>query len=238
MTNTIRVNMAGFVAIGRYLEHLVTAVEFPADRLGDGTGAYTILFQRPGENTPYPVECRNEWPILTWIVHAADTAIPGTGKVEIRWDGPNGEVGKSQIYAVQVNPSLPDPGEAPEAWTGYISQVAGFAEAARDEAKKAQASADAAAETLGQVVQTRDDSRNAATEAARSASSAAGSAQSAAENAAAAERSAELAEQAAAEKGWMCVDAEADGHLYLYTSGNVEEPRLENVDGRLFAIYE
>lgn len=238
MSNTIKINMAGFVTIGQYLEHLVTAVEFPADRLGDGTGGYTILFQRPGEDTPYPVECRNEWPTLTWIVHAADTAIPGAGKAEIRWDGPNGEVGKSQIYTVQVNPSLPDPGEAPEAWQGYISQIAGFAEAARDEAKKAQTSADAAAETLVQVVRARDDSQSAATEAAQSATAAADSAASAAEKAAAAERSAELAEQAAAEKGWMYVDTEADGHLYLYTSGNVEEPRLENVDGRLFAIYE
>lgn len=50
-------------------------------------------------------------------------------------------------------------------------------------------------------------------------------------------RSAELAQQAAADKGFMYVEAGDDGHLYLYTE-KVSGISLENKKGRLILSYE
>lgn len=231
MAQQVSPDKRGVVSIGRYKENLVTEVLFLADDLGDGTGVYTILFQRPGESTPYPVECRNEWPNLVWIVHASDTALSGTGKAECRWDGYDGEVGKSQIYTVRISKSLQDTIDPPDEWTGYIRQVAGYA----DSAKSSAAEAVAAAETVASTMRDVSSARDSAVEAKNKAEAAQEKANSSADSAA---KSANLAQQAAANKGFMYVSGEEDGHLYLYTSDNVEEPTLKNENGRLIAVYE
>lgn len=231
MAQQVSPDKRGVVSIGRYKENLVTEVLFLADDLGDGTGAYTILFQRPGESTPYPVECRNEWPNLVWIVHASDTALSGTGKAECRWDGYDGKVGKSQIYTVRISKSLQDTVEPPDEWTGYIRQVAGYADSAKNSAAEAVEAAEAVASTMRDISYARDSAVDAKNKAEKAQEKANSSADSAAQ-------SANLAQQAAASKGFMYVSGEGDGHLYLYTSDNVEEPALKNENGRLIAVYE
>ena len=114
----------GLVEIGKIKENLVTEVAFDCADLGDGSGAYAVVFQRPKDAAPYPVAFRAEWPSIVWVVQAADTAKAGTGKVEIRWFGDRKEVGKSKTYMVRINDGLPDPTEAPQEWAGYIGQVA------------------------------------------------------------------------------------------------------------------
>lgn len=141
----------GLVEIGKIKENLVTEVAFDCADLGDGSGAYAVVFQRPKDTAPYPVAFRAEWPNIIWIVHDADTAKPGTGKVEIRWFGDGAEVGKSKTYMVRVNDGLPDPTEAPQEWAGYIGQVAQNAKRAETAADRAAGSAQAAANTLAQV---------------------------------------------------------------------------------------
>lgn len=141
----------GLVEIGKIKENLVTEVAFDCADLGDGSGAYAVVFQRPKDAAPYPVAFRAEWPNIIWIVHDADTAKPGTGKVEIRWFGDGAEVGKSKTYMVRVNDGLPDPTEAPQEWAGYIGQVAQNAKRAETAADRAAGSAQAAANTLAQV---------------------------------------------------------------------------------------
>lgn len=141
----------GLVEIGKFKENLVTEVVFDCADLGDGSGAYAVVFQRPKDASPYPVAFRAEWPTIVWIVHDADTAKPGTGKVEIRWFGDEKEVGKSKTYMVRVNDGLPDPTEAPQEWAGYIGQVAQNAKRAETAADSAAGSAQAAADTLAQV---------------------------------------------------------------------------------------
>lgn len=74
-------------------------------------------------------------------MQTADTAIAGTGKLECRWYGDNGEVDKSQTYMVRITDGLPDPTEAPEAYAGYVAQVARNAEAAKSAASVAGAAA-------------------------------------------------------------------------------------------------
>lgn len=141
----------GLVEIGKIKENLVTEVAFDCADLGDGSGAYAVVFQRPKDAAPYPVAFRAEWPNIIWIVHDADTAKPGTGKVEIRWFGNRKEVGKSKTYMVRINDGLPDPTEAPQEWAGYIGQVAQNAKRAETAAGNAAGSAQAAADTLAQV---------------------------------------------------------------------------------------
>nr|DAF68051.1 MAG TPA: extracellular matrix protein [Caudoviricetes sp.] len=141
----------GLVEIGKIKENLVTEVAFDCADLGDGSGAYAVVFQRPKDAAPYPVAFRAEWPSIVWIVQAADTAKPGTGKVEVRWYGDGDQVGKSKTYMVRVNDGLPDPTEAPQEWAGYIGQVAQNAKRAETAADSAAGSAQAAADTLAQV---------------------------------------------------------------------------------------
>lgn len=141
----------GLVEIGKIKENLVTEVAFDCADLGDGSGAYAVVFQRPKDAAPYPVAFRAEWPSIVWVVQAADTAKAGTGKVEIRWFGDRKEVGKSKTYMVRINDGLPDPTEAPQEWAGYIGQVAQNAKRAETAAGNAAGSAQAAADTLAQV---------------------------------------------------------------------------------------
>lgn len=129
----------GVINIGKIKENLVTEVELPAP--GFEGGSYAVLLRRPKEEQPYPVTARHEGSTLIWTVQTADTAIAGTGKLECRWYGDNGEVAKSQTYMVRITDGLPDPTEAPEAWEGFMGQVARDAQAAKD-------AADDAAKTL------------------------------------------------------------------------------------------
>lgn len=129
------------IAIGKIKENLVTEVVFPVSDLGDGSGSYTVVFQRPKDSAPYPVTSRLEWPNVIWEVGAADTAKPGTGKAEVRWYGDGDKVGKSKTYVVTVTDGLADPTEAPEAYAGYVAQVVRNAEAAKSAASGAETSA-------------------------------------------------------------------------------------------------
>lgn len=137
-------NRQNYVEIGKIYENLVTEVVFSVPDLGDGTGSYTVVFQRPKEAAPYPVAARVEWPNVIWEVGAADTAKSGTGKAEVRWYGDDGEVGKSKTFVVRVNAGLADPTDAPEPWEGYVGRVARNAETAETAAADAAASAQSA----------------------------------------------------------------------------------------------
>ena len=139
MANRVVPDRHGLINIGKLKENLVTEVELPAP--GFAGGSYAVLLQRPRDKQPYPVTARTEGGRLIWTVQTADTAIPGTGKLECRWYGDNGEVDKSQTYMVRITDGLPDPTEAPEAYAGYVAQVARNAEAAKSAASVAGAAA-------------------------------------------------------------------------------------------------
>lgn len=197
----------GLVEIGKIKENLVTEVAFDCADLGDGSGAYAVVFQRPKDAAPYPVAFRAEWPSIVWVVQAADTAKPGTGKVEIRWYGDGDQVGKSKTYMVRVTDGLPDPTEAPEAWEGFMGQVARNAQAAQTAAGEAKANAEGAAASAGiaqgaateagKLAGAAGDAANAAAAAASAASSAQAGAETAGQNARAAAEAAETARSGA-----------------------------------------
>ena len=195
----------GIIQIGKIKENLVTEVELPAP--GFGGGSYAVLLRRPKEEQPYPVTARHEGGSLLWTVQTADTAIPGTGKLECRWYGDNGEVAKSQTYMVRITDGLPDPTEAPEAWEGFMGQVARDAQAAQTAAGEAKANADGAAASAGiaqgaateagKLARAAGEAANAAAAAASAASSAQAGAESAERNARAAAEAAETARSGA-----------------------------------------
>ena len=197
----------GLVEIGKIKENLVTEVAFDCADLGDGSGAYAVVFQRPKDAAPYPVAFRAEWPSIVWVVQAADTAKPGTGKVEIRWYGDGDQVGKSKTYMVRVTDGLPDPTEAPEAWEGFMGQVARNAQAAQTAAGEAKANADGAAASAGiaqgaaaeagKLAGAAGDAATAAASAASAASSAQAGAETAGQTARAAAEAAETARSGA-----------------------------------------
>ena len=197
----------GLVEIGKIKENLVTEVAFDCADLGDGSGAYAVVFQRPKDAAPYPVAFRAEWPSIVWVVQAADTAKPGTGKVEIRWYGDGDQVGKSKTYMVRITDGLPDPTEAPEAWEGFMGQVARNAQAAQTAAGEAKVSADGAAASAGiaqdaaaeagKLAGAAGGAANAAAAAASAASGAQAGAETAAQNARAAAEAAETARSGA-----------------------------------------
>lgn len=195
----------GIIQIGKIKENLVTEVELPAP--GFGGGSYAVLLRRPKEEQPYPVAARHEGGSLLWTVQTADTAIAGTGKLECRWYGDNGEVAKSQTYMVRITDGLPDPTEAPEAWEGFMGQVARDAQAAQTAAGEAKANADGAAASAGiaqgaateagKLARAAGEAANAAAAAASAASSAQAGAESAERNARAAAEAAETARNGA-----------------------------------------
>ena len=197
----------GIIQIGKIKENLVTEVELPAP--GFGGGSYAVLLRRPKEEQPYPVAARHEGSTLVWMVKTADTAIAGTGKLECRWYGDNGEVAKSQTYMVRITDGLPDPTEAPEAWEGFMGQVARNAQAAQTAAGEAKANADGAAASAGiaqgaateagKLAGAAGEAANAAVAAASAASSAQRNALAAAEAAERARSGAEAAKLAAVE---------------------------------------
>ena len=195
----------GIIQIGKIKENLVTEVELPAP--GFGGGSYAVLLRRPKEEQPDPVSARHEGSTLVWTVQTADTAIAGTGKLECRWYGDNGEVAKSQTYMVRITDGLPDPTEAPEAWEGFMGQVARDAQAAQTAAGEAKANADGAAASAGiaqdaaaeagKLAGAAGDAANAAAAAASAASSAQAGAESARRNARASAEAAETARSGA-----------------------------------------
>lgn len=195
----------GLINIGKLKENLVTEVELPAP--GFAGGSYVVLLRRPKEDTAYPVSSRHEGNALIWTVQTADTAIAGTGKLECRWYGDNGEVAKSQTYMVRITDGLPDPTEAPKAWEGYIGQVTQNAQAAQTAAGEAKANADGAAASAGiaqgaaaeagNLARAAGEAANAAASAASAASRAQAGAETAGQNARAAAEAAETARSGA-----------------------------------------
>lgn len=183
----------GLVEIGKIKENLVTEVIFDCADLGDGSGAYAVVFQRPKGTVTYPVAFRAEWPNIIWVVQAADTAKPGTGKVEIRWYGDGYQVGKSKTFMVRINDGLPDPTEAPQEWAGYIGQVAQNAKRAETAASKAET----AAKTTADDADAAKTARAGAEQAASIAVDAVGAAAASAEAAQAAQAAAAQSQTAA-----------------------------------------
>lgn len=95
---------------------------------------FELVLQRKGDPMPYPVETRLDNGYLIWTVSDADVSVPGKAKAEIIVIA-NDVVAKSQIFDVNVEPSLTPAGDPPapiEDWYIRILDASSRAEAAAE----------------------------------------------------------------------------------------------------------
>lgn len=184
-----------WITLGFERENLARAQEFDFSAWAEeyGAGVPQLLFQRPGETTPYPVLLTVEGTTATWTPTATDTAIAGEGKAQLSYVVDE-VVAKNAVFAVLISPSLGasgDPPEGFETWLEELTELAADAQAAAISA----GNAETAAETAQGLA---EDARDDAADYAGDAQDAAGDAQAAQRNAEAAESAAEAAEGRAA----------------------------------------
>lgn len=152
------------INIGLTGENLVTEVAIPLEGLGSNEGQYILYLQRPKDTTPYPVVSRLEGEYLIWTVLEADTEQAGTGRLTLRWDGQNGEVGKRPDYIVNIMASTNDPVDPADGpYSGFARQIAGYAKEARKAADEATAALEGAQEGKEAAEAAREQAQTAKT---------------------------------------------------------------------------
>lgn len=193
---------AGVIDLGKQVEGLVTRVVLPNIRRGAGT--VQLVHQRSDDQKPYLVPVTEDGESVYWLVSRADTAFPGRGQAELQWLGENGAVAKSVTYQTNTTRSMAEPGPEPdEPLRPYTQAVARDAQAAKNAAANATASARSAEDSAGQAglsaATATEAAKNAEAivgQAGQSAQSAKAAALAAAQNAAAAETAEAGAKQA------------------------------------------
>ena len=98
------------IVIGRVRDDRVRAVQFDIRPwLQDMPEAtFSMTFMRPGERTQYQpyLDTNREEGVLTWLVTAVDTGIPGTALAEIQAQDEDGAIRHSRAIACVINPSM------------------------------------------------------------------------------------------------------------------------------------
>lgn len=143
-------NSGEIIQLGRRGENLARRILFDLTNwqalYGDGT--VELIYQRPGEDTVYPVAITREDNWAVWEITATETALPGVGHCELRYYV--GEtLAKSAIWMTKVSQSMegdlvqpPEPGKG---WLDQVVQVGAEAKASADgAAKSAKDAADSA----------------------------------------------------------------------------------------------
>ena len=162
-------------------------------RYGDN-GTVQLIYQRPGDATPYPVTLTREDHLAIWTVAATDTANSGnSGRAELRYYIDDALV-KSAISQVVVEPSLGEPGDAPdEEQQSWLEQAVQAGSTAQNSAANAANSAQSAQSSAESATNAAQSAQNSAAQASASAQSIQTSAETAANSANSAEASAQSA---------------------------------------------
>ena len=192
-------------------------------RYGDN-GTVQLLYQRPGDATPYPVTLTREDHLALWTVAAADTANSGSsGRAELRYYIGDALV-KSAISQVVVEPSLGEPGDAPDeeqqSWLDQAVQAGSTAQSSAADAASHAATAQSFAESAA----------NSAQNAQTSAESAANSAQTAQTSADTAATSANDAEVSAQNSAVSAINAQNASNQAAASAQNAAEEVKATVD--------
>lgn len=118
--------LCGQMHIGKQGENLARIVYFDEPSTWEkdfGEGRCELLHQRNGDSAPYPVKLEMVDGRCCWKITAADTAIVGDGKCELRYIV-NDVVIKSKIWTTTVLEALGDASEeAPEPQKAWVDQV-------------------------------------------------------------------------------------------------------------------
>ena len=125
------------INLGRQGENKARRVTFDIagkwrETYGTG-GSFSLIVQRDGDASPYPVTLSEEDGLLVWLVESADTAKSGEGKAELRYT--LGDViAKSQTYRTRVRAAMDestvDPPEAYQSWVDEVLTAAAGVESA------------------------------------------------------------------------------------------------------------
>jgi len=193
-------------------------------------GAVQLLYQRPGDATPYPVTLTRENHLALWTVAAADTANSGSsGRAELRYYVGDALV-KSAISQVVVEPSLGEPTNTPnETQQSWLDQAVQAGSAAQNSAATAAAHATTAQSSAQNSATSAQSAQSSAQSSAASAQSAQSSAQSSAASAVTAQTAAAEAkavldaarEDASTVKPSALIDDTAVASDALWSSQNV-----------------
>ena len=117
-----------------------------------GPGTVQLLVQRTGETTPYPAALTVDGSTATWVITAADTAVPGRwGKAELRYIVGD-TLAKSETWTTIVTDALGEPsGTPPEAQQGWVDQVLRAGADVQETAAQVRADAERVDTALGQA---------------------------------------------------------------------------------------
>lgn len=142
---TIQADALSVLPLGRQGEHLARRIVFDLSEWVReyGAGTAELIYQRPGDASPYPLAVLREGNALIWTPTATDTAVcGGYGKCELRYFVADAVV-KSEIRRTWVDRSMDaDVGAAPpEGEKSWVDLVLEAGTAARDAAARAEAAA-------------------------------------------------------------------------------------------------
>lgn len=211
-----------------------------------GPGVVRSLVRRPRDAVPYDAPVTQTADAhVEWVVTAVDTSFVGSGQFELQYYVGD-TLAKSSVWTFSVSPSLGgEVGPQPDPWEAMAERVqrdAAAAETARVSAETAQREAEAAQAAAESAQGAAEDAQSLAEHAQESSEAAARVSAESMEQSRdardASRRYADLAEQSASTSGWIYVDGEADGHLYLYKADTVNNITMEDQDGRLIVIYD
>lgn len=112
------------LTIGRQGEKGVTTVAFDVRGWLEqfGTGTFTLLHQRSGDDGAYPVKTVLEDGELLWTVDEADVFKPGIGVAQLMMMV-DGKVVKSELYKTSTSQSLNETKKPPEAWKAWVDSI-------------------------------------------------------------------------------------------------------------------
>lgn len=140
--NVVYANNSPVIHLGRQGEHQAKQVIFDlSDWIAEyGAGTADLIYQRFGDESPYPIAVEHTADTLIWTVSYTDTEHCGYGRCEAQYRVNNTLV-KSKTWKTYVEKTMSEDvgSEPPESEKNWVDQVLEAGTAAKDAAERAEA---------------------------------------------------------------------------------------------------
>ena len=142
------------INIGREGEHKARQVQFDISpwigRYGEGN--VELIYQRPGDDTIYPVAVERQDNYVLWTITNTDTAnAGGFGVAELRYYVGDALV-KSEKFHITVSDAMGEPGEIPDPpGQSWLDQALAAGQSAQDGAARSEAAEARIEDAIGQA---------------------------------------------------------------------------------------
>lgn len=126
MTIEVKSNPTMSLYLGRQYENNVTEITFDFKKLKDefGDGVLSLIYQKPGSTTPYPIVLDIRGDTATWWVSSADTDVVGEGEAQLTYTV-GSQIKKTVIYKTKVNRSIgPSSQTEPDDFGTWLDRIA------------------------------------------------------------------------------------------------------------------